>query len=326
MKYSHELAHQWFGDLVTCGSWHDIWLNEGFATYCAGLMYEKLHPNDYWPIWKKQNISWVTYFPDGSVYCTDTTDVNRIFDSRLSYSKGGMVLHQLRWILGDNAFFEGMRSYIEDPALRFGFAMTSQYREHMEAASGMNLVQYFDDWIYKEGYPSYQVTYFQDEQKSTLVTLKQTQSDPSVEFFKLPVPLKFYGEGRDSLMVFDNSFSGEAFVVNPGFVIDSVHFDPDYQLITANNQVALGRDELPAGKGFVISPNPVQDKLIATHNLGSLEKVQVSNLTGQAIPFVMNENSQNRLVLDIPGLKPGIYILTTRSRDFLVSRKFIVQK
>jgi hypothetical protein len=321
---SHELAHQWFGDLVTCGSWHDIWLNEGFATYCAGLMYEKLSPELYWPIWKRQNISWVTYYPDGSVYCEDTTNVNRIFDSRLSYSKGGMVLHQLRWVIGDSAFFTGMRNYLEDPDLRFGFALTNDYKEHMEATSGKDLTQYFDDWIYKEGYPSYQVIYSQDGFHNTSVTINQTQSHASVEFFHLPVPLKFYGQGSDTIVVLDNTFSGQVFTVNPGFVIDSVQFDPDYWLISANNHVALGLDDLPAGKAFSLFPNPCNEKLVASHNLGTIESVEVLDLSGKRISLDLQENNPDRLILSTNRLNNGIYLLCVTFDKGFIARKFLV--
>ncbi|MBL0103769.1 MAG: hypothetical protein IPP51_08435 [Bacteroidetes bacterium] len=130
---AHELAHHWFGDKVTCASWHDIWLNEGFATYLALLCYEHMDPN-YWLMSKQYYISSVTSSPDGSVYCPDTLDPNRIFDGRLSYFKGAMILNQLRWVIGDSAFFAGCNNYLTDVACAYGFATTDQFRQHMEAA------------------------------------------------------------------------------------------------------------------------------------------------------------------------------------------------
>lgn len=321
---SHELAHQWFGDLVTCGSWHDIWLNEGFATYCAGLMYEKLSPNLYWPIWKRQNISYVTYYPDGSVYCDDTTNINRIFDDRLSYSKGGMVLHQLRWVLGDSVFFHGMREYLEDPQLRYGFALTGDFQRHMETASGRDLNGYFIDWIYKQGYPSYQVTYTQDASHSASITINQTQSDESVSFFELPVPLKCWGSGKNTLLVLDNTFSGQVFQVNPGFAIDSIQFDPDYRIISKDNHVALGINELPAGKDFTLGPNPCNDRLRASHNLGQVLAVNMYDMTGKKQPTRILENSASLLLIDTGSLQNGIYILQVETPELSFSRKFSV--
>lgn len=321
---SHELAHQWFGDMVTCGSWHDIWLNEGFATYCAGLMYEHLTPDTDWLVWKRQNHSWVTYYPDGSVYCDDTTSVSRIFDSRLSYSKGAMVLHQLRWVIGDEAFFDALRNYLEDPNLRHGFAMTADFRAHVEATSGMDMGYFFDDWIYHEGYPSYQVFCSQENGTQANVTIGQTQSHNSVEFFRLPVPLRFYGGSNDTTIVFDHTFSGQVFSCDPGFRIDSVHVDPDLWLISANNEVALGKEELPAGKFIQLHPNPASDILQASHNIGPFSKIAITAVNGKQVQCPVRENTDERLILDVNHLESGTYFLSLGNGNLRIIRKFTV--
>ncbi|MFN3786031.1 MAG: M1 family metallopeptidase, partial [Thiothrix sp.] len=121
---AHELAHQWFGDKVTCGSWRDIWLNEGFATYLEGLTQEAGIGTMDFSTWLRNKIASVTSQPGGSVWVDDTTSVNRIFNGRLSYDKGGMLLHMLRWKLGDTHFFQGVRNYLNDPRLAYGYAKT----------------------------------------------------------------------------------------------------------------------------------------------------------------------------------------------------------
>ncbi|HRI59346.1 MAG TPA: M1 family metallopeptidase, partial [Saprospiraceae bacterium] len=187
---AHELAHQWFGDHVTCGSWEDIWLNEGFATYLSGLCYERFSPNGVWPNFKFNRIANVVSQPGGSVWVNDTTNVGRIFSGRLSYSKGAMVLHQLRWTVGDAAFFAGIRNYLNAPGLSGDFARTTDLRSHIEATSGQDLNWYFNDWFYGEGYPSYQIEWSQAG-NTAWITIHQTQSHPSVGFFEVPVPLRF---------------------------------------------------------------------------------------------------------------------------------------
>ena len=110
--FTHELAHHWFGDMITCGSWEDIWLNEGFATYCEGLSYEFLHSNDTWNNWINAMLSTVVSNNQGSVFCNDTTSVGRIFSSSLSYKKGAFLLVMLRGILGDKDFFQAIKNYL----------------------------------------------------------------------------------------------------------------------------------------------------------------------------------------------------------------------
>jgi aminopeptidase N len=323
---AHELSHQWFGDMVTCGSWHDIWLNEGFATYSAGLRYEYLD-DFYWNIWKYQNISFVCYQDQaGSVYCDDTTDINRIFDARLSYSKGAMILHMLRWVIGDDNFFRGIREYLNDPKLKYGFAYSSDLISHMESASGRDLTKYFAEWLYGQGFPTYTIDVGQSPDHNTSVTIYQSQSDTSVSYFELPVPIQFWGGGKDTILVFNNTFSGEVFAANPGFAIDSVKFDPDLWLISAHNTVTLGRKELPAGKTLILIPNPANDYLFVQNNLGKINSVEILSIDGKTAAKPTINEEANGFKLDIHQLKNGIYLLRISYKEGIVTRKFIISR
>ena len=116
---AHELGHQWFGNKVTCGSWRDIWLNEGFAEYMSGLVVENLDGPTQFTNWKNGKIDNITSQTGGAVYLTaaEATNVGRIFSSRLTYNKGAMVAHMLRFKLGDDVFFQGMQNYLNAPGL-----------------------------------------------------------------------------------------------------------------------------------------------------------------------------------------------------------------
>jgi len=123
---AHELAHQWFGNKVTCGTWKDIWLNEGFATYLSGLVVDHFDGPGAFVNWRASLIANICSLPGGALYLTDAeaTNVNRIFSSRLSYNKGAMVVSMLRWKLGDDVFFSAMNQYLNAPGLAFGYAVT----------------------------------------------------------------------------------------------------------------------------------------------------------------------------------------------------------
>lgn len=232
---AHECAHQWFGDKVTCGSWEDIWLNEGFATYMEGLTEQFLFPST-WQSWKSGKVSNITSSTGGSVLCDDTTNVNRIFNSRLSYNKGAYLLHMLRWKLGDNLFFQSLRNYLNDPLFAFKYAKTPDLKLKLEQTSGQNLTTFFNQWYYNQGYPSYQVSWHQIN-GNVVVKINQTTSHASVSFFEMPVPIRFQAAGRDTTLIFNHTFSGQVFTVPLNFTASTVTFDPDLWLISKSNTV-----------------------------------------------------------------------------------------
>jgi aminopeptidase N len=143
---AHELAHQWFGDYATLSSWHDIWLNEGFATFATGLAYEKLLDDLSWHEWKQKAVERITNYPAGSVYVQDITNVSQIFNGRLSYSKGGFLLRMLRWVLGDKVLFEGINNYLNDSEVANGFATQEKLIYHLESCADTSLTEFFKDW------------------------------------------------------------------------------------------------------------------------------------------------------------------------------------
>ncbi|MEZ4757342.1 MAG: M1 family aminopeptidase [Flavobacteriales bacterium] len=280
---AHELAHQWFGNTVTCGSLEDIWLNEGFATYLAGLCYEFL-AQQYWMIYKRNVRNVVISQPDGSVKCTDTTTVDRIFNGRLTYGKGMFLLHMARWIVGDSAFFAACRNYLDDPELRFASARTPDLQAHLEAASGMDLDGFMADWYVGEGHPSYTLTWGQSELGGMTILLEQTQSHPSVDFFELPVPVRLWNATQDTIVVLDHTFSGQTFDVIPGFLVDSVAIDPDIRLLSAQN-VVTAVPELARGTGTVrLFPNPANELMqVALADAEGSMEWRVLDVLGRAV-------------------------------------------
>ena len=253
----HELAHQWFGDKITCGSWKDIWLNEGFATFCTNFYTEKFYPENTLLALYQSQVNFITSNKRGTVYVDDTTSVSRIFDSRLTYTKGGWVLQMLRWKLGDENFFKAVKNYLEDPALAYRYAYTQDLKKHFEIISGENLDEFFKDWVYGHGYPSYQLKWNTIGKSWVNLTLSQTTSDTSVGFFEMPVPIRFKNNSRDTTIIIQHQKNGQTGYVNIGFLADSAFIDPKLKMISANNSVVKSQD-ISNDDDIIIFPNPVK--------------------------------------------------------------------
>lgn len=322
---AHELAHMWFGDYITCGSWEDIWLNEGFATYLTGLTFENMPSTPYWKNWKYQNISNVISQPGGSVMCDDTTDVNRIFDGRLSYAKGALLLHMLRWEIGDSAFFAGIKNYLNDPTLKNGYAKTPKFIAIMEQACGHSLQEFFNDWYYKQGYPTYSV-----EAVFTSIdwqiTINQTSSHSSVPFFEMKVPIQFRGPNFDTLIVFNNTTNSQSFTINLNTlpVIDTVIFDPQKWLVCKSNvSFYTGIKVIDEEKEIRIYPNPTQSELFVDLNSAKVNSFDIYSSDGRCVYKEEVAGIDEKIAIDLTNFETGIYFLRMNTDSNTFVRRII---
>jgi len=239
---AHELAHQWFGNKITCESWNHIWLNEGFATYLTGLVEHHFDGEEDFINWKRGKVADITTSRAGSVYVYDEklANVGRIFSSRLTYNKGAMVIHMLRQKLGDAVFFDGVRSYLNDEELAYGYATTGDLQRHLEKASCQNLGAFFSDWIYGEGYPMYDVAWHQGAKNELNLRINQTQSSKKVDFFEMNVPFLVLGaQGEEAYITVDHEFNGQEISIAFDFEIADIVIDPKFDIISRNNSIRL---------------------------------------------------------------------------------------
>ena len=319
---AHELAHQWFENKLTCGTWQDIWLNEGCAVYLSGLVIQNQDGDSAYRSYKQSEIDYITYFPGGAVYLTpeEAQNSDRIFSGRLTYSKGGMVVNMLKLKLGQEAFLLGVNNYLNDPALAYKTAVTGQLKAHLEAASGMDLTEFFNDWVYNQGYPSYTVSAYNNEPGQVKVRINQTQSHPSVSFFEMPVPVRLFGaNGQQMDVVLDNTFNGEYFEINCPFTVTNIEFDPNRDIISLYNSSTLDNQKFNEVTGVKLYPNPASNMLYSSlENDAEIQKATFKNALGQVVMQSTNENSWN-----VSALASGVHFITIETSQGTATLKFV---
>jgi hypothetical protein len=320
---NHEMAHQWFGDKLTCDSWSEIWLNEGFAMYLSALCYEYIAPSWWWN-WRTVTLGNIIQNANkGSIYCADTNSVSRIFYTPLTYRKAAYTLHMLRWELGDSAFFAGLRGYMSDTALSYNFSKATALQHHLEAASGMDLSVFFADWIYGVGYPSYALDW---SQKSGLVSCKisQTTSDPSVAFYAMDVPVRFYGNNTDSTVIIHHTYSGQAYTCALPFTVDSVVIDPELWLISGNN-VARKLPVIGQENFLLVYPNPVTDIITIWYDSKNLNQVNYSiyDMQGQRVAQQTLSGGSDYFTASLAGLSGGVYVIKINTESGSLSQRIV---
>ena len=190
---AHEIAHQWFGDSVTEQDWPHIWLSEGFATYFTQLYFEFTYGRDRMNA-EMQNdrqliVNFASQNPQTVVVPSDITDPNRLLNT-YSYQKGGWILHMLRFVVGDAAFWDGIQAYYRQ--YRDTNANSADFQQVMEDAAGRNLDRFFQQWLYQPGQPHLEGGWRYDAaQQQLVITLNQTQpGDP----FQVPLEVGIFTE------------------------------------------------------------------------------------------------------------------------------------
>ncbi|MBC7936966.1 MAG: T9SS type A sorting domain-containing protein [Rhizobacter sp.] len=220
---AHELGHQWFGASVTCGSWRDIWVNESFARYSEIVYLEnKTDPSITATAFSHRTSLKNTSLANNlkPIFQQDTSTMTTIFNpSVYIYDRGAMFISMLRKTLGDTNFYKALQNYQTDLTLKNSNAFTDDVKRHMEAVSGLDLTEMFDDWIYKKGHALYNGAKWNNFGNQVVLQLPQTVNGPSDNtHFDLPVVIRFIKTSaptRDTtITLFDKG--GVLYKVNDG--------------------------------------------------------------------------------------------------------------
>ncbi|MFH0733075.1 MAG: M1 family aminopeptidase [bacterium] len=331
---SHELAHQWFGDMITCKDWHNIWINEGFATYLEALYVEKKRGLNAYKSYIQGDLS-TAKGAYGSVYCQDITNVNSIFNGARSYSKGAAVLHMLRGVIGDSLFFKTMYDFANDPLLKYGVAITEDFQRVAETVSGLDLNYFFSEWIYGERYPKYSANwgYSQNGNKYE-VNINISQVTTGVTpFFTMPIQLKFNTAAGDTLITVFNNQQAQTF----NFVLNnkptSMVFDPDVWILrdlgnftSADNQEPTNIFDYKLNQNY---PNPFNPETKITYQIGVAGQIKLTiyDILGREVRTLVNEYQnpgEYSYNFNAAGLAGGVYVYELSSKTFKDSKKLVL--
>ena len=314
---AHELAHQWWGNSVTCASWSDIFINEGFASYSEYVMLENLYPAE-----KVQHMldvhDNVLSQTGGSVWFSDTLNENRIFNGRLSYDKGSGIIHSIRYLMNnDSLFFAGLREFQND--FKDSVARGIDLRNKMQEISGINYTPFFEQWYFGEGYPTYSIRWKQSGQ-DLLLELNHTASKPSVTpTFTNPIDLRFIRQGMsDTLIRFDVASNSQQFYIsNFGTLSSTITVDPQNWIINnigtiiQDNSLVNLTEVLENNTALTIVPNP-NNGIFTIGNQQANCWVSVFNMQGKNI---LNKQLAPNELIDLQDFGKGTYLLEIKNSE-----------
>ena len=310
---AHELFHQWWGDNVTCASWEDIWLNEGFASYGEYLSLQAFSSPAAARNWM-DNAHRYAQRSAGSIYVADTANVNRIFDYYLSYKKGASVIHMLRYLLNDDTkFFRALRTYQRQ--FSGGTARTADLQRVFEGEAGRPLDYFFQQWFRGRGYPTFNGRWNQSG-GGFVLRIEETAVGPDfTAFFDTDVDYRLtFTDGTSQTVRLHQGQPTETFRFAVNGTVASVAVDPDQWVLDKTTTAPVRDNTLlvtpTAGVAplFTLYPNPCRDQL----QLAALPAVtrlvaEVLDATGrvvlrQPVPAALPQ-------LDTHALAPGLYYL-----------------
>jgi len=320
---AHELGHQWWGDYVTCASWCDIWVNEGFASYSEQLMLENLYPGQ--EIQNMQSVhNNVMSQPGGSVWVLDSLNESRIFSGRLTYDKGAAIIHTMRYMVNnDNLFLSILQNFLSNKA--FGTAFGVDVRDAFTAASGIDFTAFFDEWYFGEGFPTYSVQWKQVG-NDALVQISHTSSMPNVTpTFTNPIDLKFVRPGNaDTTIRFNITGNSNLFQINGiGTINNSITIDPNNWVLNQNGTVTMNQvlnlEAINEPLGMSLFPNPVEDQLTLL-NVPKNSSYKLYDMFGR---MKLSGKAINGEALSVSALSPGTYLLVLDSPESNYRKTFV---
>ena len=326
---AHELAHQWFGDYVTCKKWNDIFLNEGLASYFEYIALQNLESQEKANYWMNNAHTSIKSIPGGSVYTSDTItswNDSDIFSYRLMYKKGGTIPHILRYeVNNDTLFFTILKNYLTKFA--YSTATVEDFKEVVESTTGNDFTDFFNQWIYGEGYPVFDINWHQQDD-TLFVESVQTTSTTTTPLFKTPFDLKLnYSTEKDTIVRLYQGANSEIFRICVSDIVTSIQFDPNIWLINKSSVSYVGIDEYLNNNSslFNAHPNPAHDKITIIVEEENLQNLVATLYDIQGKIIMQKKIKESNTVIDVSNFPKGVFILELKNKTKTENRKIIFE-
>ena len=305
---AHELTHQWFGDNVTCGTWKDTWLNEGFATYGQYLCYQHFNGQDTANNFMRTIHDASVAEIGGTVYSYDTTEPGRVFDGRLTYYKGAAVVHMLRFIAGDDTkFFKILQTYQQQYAGKT--AITDDLEHVASTILNRDLHTFFHQWVYSDGFPIYEVAWNQVNGVAYIRVGQSVSYPSSVSLYEMPIEIKLYSTAGDTIVTLFNDQPEQVFGFGIDRKIDSIAIDPNHWLVYKLTGKPVRDNELSRLPFDVeVYPIPAVNTINIVYKNLSDASFMIYDLSGRQIMAHKLPSSAGKEQMNLQFLPAGIYI------------------
>ncbi len=311
---AHELAHHWFGNNVTCASWNDIWINEGFASYAEYMAREFLEGPASAATWMAGAHNNIKGLPGGSVYVPqmELANVNRIFNGRLSYRKGAAIIHQLRFELNNDALFFSIMEQFQQRYAN-GVATGDDFKTEVSLHTGKPWDWFFDQWYYGEGYPRYAISWWQTGNK-LFIRSSQTASAAIPNFFAGTLEFEIATSNRKQLIRFFQDQPLQTFELDVSEKVTDLVFDPG-NFMLKNFSMNDSTDAFNPGKAEVkFYPNPFAGYI--NYEISDLWhgcELSIFDLTGRLLFKTQIAQFQGNILL--PFRDAGLVLIEVTSKN-----------